>query len=119
VPESVSTWPHRGDSFRQARLEYHGDRASRNVGRQASGVATHFSSKTMGILAVGGGGQDHRREGGVERDTAPHKSRFSHPFIPMSGYAPGAAATERMIAAGAEATRRALARFGRASLSLH
>lgn len=34
-----------------------------------------------------------------------------HPFIPVTGFAPGAAAIERMIAAGAEATRRALARL--------
>jgi NTE family protein len=48
-----------------------------------------------------------------------HTDLHIHPFIPMSGYAPGAAAIERMIAAGAEAARRALPRLGRASLSLH
>jgi hypothetical protein len=42
-----------------------------------------------------------------------------HPSIPMTGYAPGAAAIERMIAAGAEAAQRALACLERASLSLH
>jgi hypothetical protein len=34
----------------------------------------------------------------------------------MTGYAPGAAAVERMIAAGAEATLRALTRLERASI---
>jgi hypothetical protein len=42
-----------------------------------------------------------------------------HRSAPMAGYAPGAAAIERMIAAGAEATRRALAQLERASPSLH
>jgi hypothetical protein len=48
-----------------------------------------------------------------------HTDLHIHPSIPMTGYAPGAAAIERMIAAGAEATRRALTRLQRASLSFH
>jgi hypothetical protein len=48
-----------------------------------------------------------------------HTDLHIHPFIPMSGYAPGAAAAKPMIAAGAEAARQALARLGRASLSLY
>jgi hypothetical protein len=48
-----------------------------------------------------------------------HTDLHIHPFIPLSGYAPGAAAIERMIAAGAEAAHRALARLGQVSLSFH
>ncbi len=48
-----------------------------------------------------------------------HTDLHIHPSIPMTGYAPGAAAIERMIAAGAEAAHRALACLERASLSLH
>jgi NTE family protein len=45
-----------------------------------------------------------------------HTDFHIHPSIPIAGYAPGAAAIERMIAAGEEAAHRALARLGRASL---
>jgi len=45
-----------------------------------------------------------------------HTDLHIHPFIPMAGYAPGTAAIERMIAAGAEATHRALERLEKGSL---
>jgi len=48
-----------------------------------------------------------------------HTDLHIHPSIPMAGYAPGDAAIERMIAAGAEAAHRALACLDRVSLSLH
>jgi NTE family protein len=42
------------------------------------------------------------------RSALHHTDLHIHPSIPVAGYAPGVAAIERMIAAGAEATRRAL-----------
>jgi hypothetical protein len=45
------------------------------------------------------------------RSALHHTDLHIHPCIPVAGYSPGAAAIERMIAAGAEATRRALARL--------
>jgi NTE family protein len=53
------------------------------------------------------------------RSALNHTDLHIHPYIPVAGFAPGAAAIERMIAAGAEATHRALARLERAALSLH
>jgi NTE family protein len=45
------------------------------------------------------------------RSALHHTDLHIHPSIPVTGYTPGAAAIERMIDAGAEATRRALARW--------